>query len=236
MKPHQFIDKRGRYVTVDKSSKIAQFAEVYIDSPFYTGILEFMCLDEPLCDVVLGNLPAIVSQPKDFLHVSPNSSEDKSENKPQQTTHANIYNSDNSPKSTVTNEGNSDDKKEKKQQSKQANVNIVSDSNLKSSVPGTIINGSATNIQSVKNNAAAVTARSQAKEESKPKEPLKVPALPELGDRADFKEKQQKDPTLHQARKWAEKKKSKVSEKTKAATTFQDNPRVTLQNHLLNRD
>ena len=99
-------------------------------------------------------------------------------------------------------------------------MNIISDSNLKSSVPGTIINESATNIQSLKNNAAAVTTRSQAKEESKPKKPLKVPVLPELGDRADFKEKQQKDPTLHQARKWAEIKKSKVSEKTKVATTF----------------
>ena len=124
VKPHQFIDKRGRYVTVDQSLKIAQFAEVYINLPFYTGILEFMCLDKPLCDVILGNLPAIVSQPKDFLYVSPNSSDDKSGNKPEQATQVNVNNSENNLKLMVTNEGNSDDKSEKKQQSKQANVNI----------------------------------------------------------------------------------------------------------------
>ena len=70
VKPHQFTTKTGRYITVDQTSRIAQFADVHIDCAYYTGVLRFMAIEDPLCDVILGNLPEITNQPTDFLYLA----------------------------------------------------------------------------------------------------------------------------------------------------------------------
>ena len=47
----------GRIMTVDRTIKRAPMAKVEVDSPFYVGTVEALCLQEPLFDLIIGNVP-----------------------------------------------------------------------------------------------------------------------------------------------------------------------------------
>ena len=158
VRPKQFTTKKGRYITVDQTSRTAQFAEVYIESDYYTGVLKFLCIEDPICDVILGNLPEIVRQPHDFLY----SKDDKE----------------------------TQDKVTKNKQTKATEKSEARPTK--------------TTQAKTKTEAAMAVTRGQAKKEKLPAKALKVPILPELGSQAEFEAEQKTDPSLHQARKWAE--------------------------------
>ena len=64
----QLTGQTQMYISVDRTMRTAPVCEIYIDTPFYCGIVKALCLENPLCDVILDNVKAVVSQPGDFMH------------------------------------------------------------------------------------------------------------------------------------------------------------------------
>ena len=65
MEENQITGTTCLYVPVDKTIRSAPVAEVYIQSPVYTGVIKALCMGDALCDIIIGNLPEVVKQPKD---------------------------------------------------------------------------------------------------------------------------------------------------------------------------
>ena len=57
IKPDQFTGEDRMCVMIDGSRKTFPVAKVTLDSPFFIGELEALCVAEPIYDVVLGNIP-----------------------------------------------------------------------------------------------------------------------------------------------------------------------------------
>ena len=51
----QFTGKTCQYMSIDKTITSAPVAEVYVQSPVYTGLLKALRMEDPLCDVIIGN-------------------------------------------------------------------------------------------------------------------------------------------------------------------------------------
>ena len=51
-----FIGKMGRIMTVDRTLKRAPMAKVKVDTPFYVGTVEALCLQDSLFDLIIGNV------------------------------------------------------------------------------------------------------------------------------------------------------------------------------------
>ena len=68
----QLLNYKCSYISIDRTMKPVQVARVYIVSPIYTGYFEALCVEDPLCDVVIGNLPEVVNQKHDLLHNAKN--------------------------------------------------------------------------------------------------------------------------------------------------------------------
>ena len=47
----------GHIMTVDRTIKRALMAKVEVDTPFYIGTVEALCLQNPLFDLIIGNVP-----------------------------------------------------------------------------------------------------------------------------------------------------------------------------------
>ena len=45
------------YRMIDGTVRRAETALVHVDSPYFTGEVECLCFDTPICDVVIGNIP-----------------------------------------------------------------------------------------------------------------------------------------------------------------------------------
>lgn len=58
----------GRYTAVDKTIRSAPLAVVPIVSPMFTGNIKALCIEDPLCEVIIGNLPEVVKQKNDILN------------------------------------------------------------------------------------------------------------------------------------------------------------------------
>ena len=52
-----FTEEMGHIMTVDCTIKRAPMAEVEVDTPFYGGTVEALCLQNPLFDLIIGNMP-----------------------------------------------------------------------------------------------------------------------------------------------------------------------------------
>ena len=52
----QLTGETGLYMTVDKTIRSAPIAEVYVDTPFYRGIVSALCLENPICELIIGNI------------------------------------------------------------------------------------------------------------------------------------------------------------------------------------
>ena len=58
----EFVDKTdftgemGDIITVDRTIKRAPMAKVEVDTPFYVGTVEALCLQNPLFDLIIGNV------------------------------------------------------------------------------------------------------------------------------------------------------------------------------------
>ena len=53
-----FTGEMGHIMMVDRMFKRASMAKVEQDAPFYVGTVEALCLQDPLFDLIIGNVPA----------------------------------------------------------------------------------------------------------------------------------------------------------------------------------
>ena len=51
------IEKAGYLMTVDPTLIRAHIAMIKVDTPFYFGTIEAMCMKDPLFDLIIGNVP-----------------------------------------------------------------------------------------------------------------------------------------------------------------------------------
>ena len=47
---------------VDGSIKMFPLAKIQVDTPYYTGSIEAMCIDKPIHDLIIGNLPGATTK------------------------------------------------------------------------------------------------------------------------------------------------------------------------------
>ena len=47
----------GYVIAIDRTLKEAPIAEIKVDTPYYTGVTQAICLRDPLFDVGIGNIP-----------------------------------------------------------------------------------------------------------------------------------------------------------------------------------
>ena len=52
-----FTGEMGHIMTLDRTIKRAPMAKEEVDSPFYVGTVEALCLQDPLFDLIIGNEP-----------------------------------------------------------------------------------------------------------------------------------------------------------------------------------
>ena len=64
IKPDQFAGEERRCLMIDRTMRTFPVAKVTLDSPFFIGEVEALCVDNPIYDVVLGNIPG-AREPKD---------------------------------------------------------------------------------------------------------------------------------------------------------------------------
>ena len=56
VKEDHFIGSMGYVMAIDRKWKEAPIAEIKVDTPYYTGVTQAICLRDPLFDLVIGNI------------------------------------------------------------------------------------------------------------------------------------------------------------------------------------
>ena len=56
VQPHQYLDKETEVVLIDDSTQKHQLASIEVDCPFLKGTVNAICMDNPLYDLVVGNV------------------------------------------------------------------------------------------------------------------------------------------------------------------------------------
>jgi len=49
--------QEARCVLIDGSTRRAPVAQVFLDTPYFTGVIDAVCMKDPLYDVIVGNIP-----------------------------------------------------------------------------------------------------------------------------------------------------------------------------------
>ena len=57
VKEDDFTGSMGYVMSIDRTLKEAPIAEIKVDTPYYTGVTQAICLRDPLLDLVIGNIP-----------------------------------------------------------------------------------------------------------------------------------------------------------------------------------
>ena len=57
MKKDDFTGSMGYVMVIDRTLKEAFITEIKVDSPYYTGVTQAICLRDPLFDLFIGNIP-----------------------------------------------------------------------------------------------------------------------------------------------------------------------------------
>ena len=57
MKKDDFTGSMGYVMVIDRTLKDALIVEIKVDTPYYTGVAQAVCLQDPLFDLVIGNIP-----------------------------------------------------------------------------------------------------------------------------------------------------------------------------------
>ena len=60
---HQLTGEETSCVLADGTQWKFPLAKINVDTPYYTGIVEAMCIDKPMYEVILGNIPGATKQP-----------------------------------------------------------------------------------------------------------------------------------------------------------------------------
>ncbi len=64
IKDEQLTGESRLCVIIDATSRKVDVAMIRVDTPFYVGEIEVLCMDNPLYDLILGNTPS-VRDPRD---------------------------------------------------------------------------------------------------------------------------------------------------------------------------
>ena len=57
VKKDDFTGSMGYVMAIDRTLKEAPIAEIKVNTPYYTGVTQAICLRDPLFDLVIGNIP-----------------------------------------------------------------------------------------------------------------------------------------------------------------------------------
>ena len=57
VKENDFTGSMGYVMAIDRTLKEAPIAEIKVDTPYYTGVTQAICLRDPLFDLVIGKTP-----------------------------------------------------------------------------------------------------------------------------------------------------------------------------------
>ena len=56
---HQFTGDQQKLVLMNRSVIVAPVARIFIDTPVFTGEVLSLCIRDPICDLVVGNIPGV---------------------------------------------------------------------------------------------------------------------------------------------------------------------------------
>ena len=57
VKEEDFTNSMSYVMAIDQTLKEAPIAEIKVNTPYYTGVTQAICLRDPLFDLVIGNIP-----------------------------------------------------------------------------------------------------------------------------------------------------------------------------------
>ena len=69
VKSGQYTGQTQTCITFGGNKEVFLLALVHVDTPFYKGQVQCCVVDKSVCDLILGNLPGVLDEPK--LLVSP---------------------------------------------------------------------------------------------------------------------------------------------------------------------
>ena len=55
--------QKARCVLIDGTIRRAPVAQVFLDTPYFTGVTDAVCMKDPLYDVIVGNIPGATPAP-----------------------------------------------------------------------------------------------------------------------------------------------------------------------------
>ena len=68
--PDQYTGKYAVLRMVDNSMKAVPTATIHVDTPYYTGDVEAMCMPDVVCDLIIGNVEG-AKDPGDLKEINP---------------------------------------------------------------------------------------------------------------------------------------------------------------------
>ncbi len=70
VKPEQLLDREHLCVLIDGTVRRFRMANIHVDTPFYTGSIDVMCMKQPIYDLILGNVAGVLDVPDDDWHLA----------------------------------------------------------------------------------------------------------------------------------------------------------------------
>ena len=53
----KLTDQEAQCVLIDGSIRQAPVAQVFLDTPYFTGVTDAVCMENPLYNIIVGNIP-----------------------------------------------------------------------------------------------------------------------------------------------------------------------------------
>ncbi len=66
--PEQMLEREHLCVLLDGTVRRFRMANIEVDTPFYTGEIEAMCMRQPIYDLILGNVHGVRDTPDEMWH------------------------------------------------------------------------------------------------------------------------------------------------------------------------
>ena len=67
MRDDQMTGKYKEYQVIDGTILSAPTAEVELETPYFSGRSEVLCMQQPFCDVFIGNVEGATDEPKESV-------------------------------------------------------------------------------------------------------------------------------------------------------------------------
>ena len=59
VEPNQFTGNYQHCILIDGMVRKEEVANIYVDTPFYEGQLEVLCIEQPIYDLIIGNIHGV---------------------------------------------------------------------------------------------------------------------------------------------------------------------------------